>query len=359
MKTLYEVQAETLRDYTKKLLEGKKLSYEEAFNSFMRMGQGLEEPEIISSFLTAFRMRREEPEELAGFSDAMTEMSMRIIPRDTENTIDIVGTGGAKFKSFNVSTTSSFLLATLGTDVAKHGNRSNSSPSGSADMLEALGINLSMGVERAQKCLDKTGYTYLFAPTHHPAMKHVVPVRKKLGFRTIFNIMGPLSNPAGVRKQLTGLFSLSYHSTIIESFKRRGFQHVILATSNIGADEVTNCGTTSITELRDNEIYTYNIRPRNFGIDECRPKEIANVPPAQAARTAARILAGQMTKGPLVDFVLVNTAMALKLKYPEETFSQLLETAREGQQSGKAIDLVQRVVKQSGGQTEKVEELIG
>ncbi len=359
MKTVYEIETGTLRNYTKKLLEGGKLSYEEAFNSFMRMGQGLEEPEVISSFLTAFRMRREEPEELAGFSDAMTEMSMRITPRDLDNTIDIVGTGGAKFKSFNVSTTSSFLLATLGTDVAKHGNRSNSSPSGSADMLEALGINLAMGVERAQQCLDNTGYTYLFAPTHHPAMKYVVPVRKKLGFRTIFNVMGPLSNPAGVKKQLTGLFSQSYHSTIIESFKRRGFKHVILATSSIGADEVTNCGITSITELRDNEIHRYSIRPRNFGIEECKPKEIANVPPDESAKIAARILAGHMTNGSLVDFVLVNTAMALKLKYSEETFSQLLEIAREGQQSGKAIDLVRKVAKQSDGQAEKIEELVG
>lgn len=328
----------------------------EAYSLMASIMDGRLSPVQISSILSSLRLKGESPEEIAGFSQAMLDKANRIHYSGKNPLIDIVGTGGASFKTFNVSTTTSLLMPSLGVSVAKHGNRSSTSKSGSADLLEALGINIAMDPQTSEKCLNQIGVTFMFAPKFHPAMKQVVPVRKELGFRTIFNLLGPLTNPCGVDRQLTGVYDPKLLKPIAESLRERGYKRVSLVHSNLGADEITNVGTTLVTELNEDRISTYTVSARDFGLKEGNPNSIKNIEAEKAAEECIKILLGQPTEKR--DFVIVNGSMALKVAGMVEDLKEGAVMVEDALDSTRAIDILEQFVKLSGGYEEKFNAII-
>ena len=338
------------------ILSGDDLTFRQSYEVMSHLMSEDNNPVLTASLLTALRNSREKAEEIAGFSAAMLDHAEFIEYTRDEPLIDIVGTGGAQFKTFNVSTTASLVLPSIGVSVAKHGNRSNSSPSGSADLLEALGVNITMNPERAMEALNKNGLTFMFAPLYHPAMKHIVPVRKTLRFRTIFNLLGPLTNPARVKRQLTGLFSLEYLLPVAQALQQRGHERAILVHSDLGADEVTNVGTTHVAELNEGHITEYTLTAKSFGLTPCNPMEISSISPEESAREVVRILSG--SKSPRADFTKVNASLALRASGREESLPELVTVVEEVLESGSAIDNIRNLIRVSGGDEDSLEDII-
>ena len=350
-----EIQNISMHNIIESVLSGNRLSYYEAYRTMEGMMAGEYDPVLTSSLLTALRRSMESPEEIAGFSQAMLDNAQRINYIRSEPLVDVVGTGGAKFKSFNVSTTSALILPGLGVSAAKHGNRSNSSPSGSADLLEALGLNIQMTPHQAEFCLNETGFTFMFAPIYHPAMKNVVPIRRKLKFRTIFNLLGPLTNPAGVRRQLTGLFSEKYLLPVAEALRHREYEHVILVHSDLGADEFTNVGKNTIVELVDGEIREETLTAESLGLNRSNPMEIASLPPEQSAVECLRILRGESS--PRRDFTVGNVVLALRAAGRHETYPELARVVEDYLDTGRALDILEKIILHTGGEIDTFEAL--
>ncbi len=338
-----------------KLFERMDLSFEEAYALMSSIMDGRLSPVQISSVLSSLRLKGETPEEIAGFSQAMLDKANRIEYEKGKPLIDIVGTGGAPFKTFNVSTTTAILMPTLGVAVAKHGNRSSTSKSGSADLLEALGINIEMDPKTSENCLNQIDLTFMFAPKFHPAMKQVVPVRKELGFRTIFNLLGPLTNPCGVNRQLTGVYDVKLLKPIAESLKERGYRRVALVHSNLGADEITNVGSTIVVELNEDKIISHTVSASSFGIKEGKPDSIRNMEPNKSAKECVRILLGYPSEKR--NFVVVNGAMALKIAGIVEDLKEAAIMVQDALDSTSAINTLEKFVRLSGGVEEKLDEI--
>lgn len=339
-----------------KILDGYDLSFREAYELMLSIMDSRLTPVQVASLLSSLRLKGETPQEIGGFSQAMLERANRISYKGNLPLIDIVGTGGAPFKTFNVSTTTALILPTVGIAVAKHGNRSSTSKSGSADLLESLGVNIEMSPETSEKCLNRIDLTFMFAPKFHPAMKNVVPIRKELGFRTIFNLLGPLTNPCGVKRQLTGVYDPRLMEGIAKSLQQRGFERVSLVHSNLGADEITNSGTTLVVELENDQISRYTVSSKDFGVKESRPEMIVNLPAEKASIECARVLSGK--SGPYRDFVVVNGAMALRVAGKIENLKDGAAVIEETLDSGKGIDILEHFVRQSGGSEERLNEVL-
>ncbi len=340
-----------------KIIKKQNLTYNEAYQGMVGMVSAQFSPPQMAAILTSLTCKGETPEEIAGFSQAMLDHAKKITYSGNKPVIDIVGTGGAPFKTFNVSTTASFIAPLFDVAVAKHGNRSTTSMSGSADLLEALGVNIMMSPTKAQQCLETIGLTFMFAPTYHPAMKNVVPVRKELQFRTIFNLLGPLTNPCQVKRQLTGVFREDLLLPIAESLKARNYARTALVHSSLGADEITTAGTTSVVELNRGEISQYSVDSSSFGFPPANPKELGNLPPLQAAKETIKILSGEPS--PRADFVVANAAMALKTADRFEDLKEGAVAIKDMLQTGKALDLLTDFVKLSGGDEEQLQNIMG
>ena len=220
-----------------------------------------------AAFLVGLQMKGVRSAELLGGASVMRELATLVNVSDHSHLVDTCGTGGSGSNKFNVSTASALVAATAGAKVAKHGNRGATSKSGSADVLEAAGVNLSLGAEQVGHCIDRVGVGFMFAPAHHSAMKHVIPARREIGVRTVFNLLGPLTNPAGAPNQIMGVFDAQWIPTILETLKGLGSRHVLVVASEDGLDEISTSADTQVGELKEGELSFYQVSPEDFGID--------------------------------------------------------------------------------------------
>ncbi len=287
--------------------QGKALSRAQAEEAFNIMMSGEATPAQIGALLMALRVRGETVEEITGAVTVMREKMSRI--EAPAGAIDVCGTGGDGAGTLNISTAVAFICAACGVKVAKHGNRAASSKSGAADVLAALGVNIDTDMKLVQQALFEVGTTFLWAQRHHSAMRHVGPARVELGTRTIFNIMGPISNPAGVSRQLLGVFSTHWHEPIAHVLKNLGSEHVWIVTGSDGLDEITVTGPTEVCELKHGEIRRFQVMPGDIGLPTHKAADIKGGDPAANARAIIELFAGKV--GPYRDIVLMNAAAAL------------------------------------------------
>lgn len=298
-----------MRQYLLKLAGGESLTMEEARSAMGKCMSGEASEAEIAGFLTALHMKGETIEEISGSAMAIQTKAEQIHPQ-AEKFIDIVGTGGDYSNSFNISTTAAFVIAAAGLPVAKHGNRSVSSKSGAGDVLEALGVRIDLEPSRVEECINETGYGFMFAPAFNRAFKYVGKVRKELGFRTIFNIMGPMSNPSRAKFMLYGAFSKDLTEPLAKVLLNMGAVHAMVVSAENGMDEITNTGLTYISEVRYGEVISYTIHPSQFGIATAEMSDIVGGDGFVNAEITKRILSGE-ERGPKRDIVLMNAGAAL------------------------------------------------
>ncbi len=325
---------EMLREYLDKIVERNDLSAEEAKRAMHVIMAGEADRIQTAAFLTAMRMKEETEEEIAAFAVAMRDMALKIDPK-VDKKVDVCGTGGDAIKTFNISTTAAFITACV-VPVAKHGNRSVTSKCGSADVMEELGVNLKLPPDRIEECIEKVGIGFMFAPLHHPAMKNVMEVRQKLGLRTVFNILGPLTNPANATHQLMGVYDAALTEKIAKVLRILGLKRALVVHGEPGIDEVSIAGKTKVSQLDDGEIETYFIRPGDFGLRIAAPAEIAGGSTREeGARMLRDILAGR-EDGAKRDVVLLNAASAIFAAEEAVSISEAFEIAKDVLESGKA-----------------------
>jgi len=294
----------------------------------------------ISSFITALRIKGETVGEITGAARVMREKATRI-KAPTGNVIDTCGTGGDASMTFNISTASAFVAAGAGAIVAKHGNRSVSSRSGSADVLKALGVNIEAKAEKVEECLAEAGIGFLFAPLLHGAMKYAAPVRRDIGIRTIFNILGPLTNPAGASRQLLGVYDPALTDTMAKVLFNLGSEHAFVVSGEDGLDEITLTGETRVTELKDGVVRTYHIRPEEFGFERCAPDDLKGGDPEKNAAIILKVLGGK--KGPSRDVVLLNSAAAVTAAGLCSSMAEGIALAHGSIDSGLALEKLENL----------------
>lgn len=295
-----------VKEVLAKVIGGDALSEAEAEAAMGKVMAGEATPPQLAALLTALRLRGESVEELTGFARGMRAHSLKVTTT-RRPLVDTCGTGGAARKTFNVSTTAAFVAAAAGVAIAKHGNRAATSKFGSADVLEALGARLDLTPEAVGRCIDEIGIGFLFARSHHPAMKHAAPVRAELGFRTIFNALGPLTNPAGATRQVLGVYDGALCEPLAQVLLRLGAEHVLVVHGKAGLDELSTFGETRVAEGKDGTVTTYTLTPADLGLTETTPEALA--PHDDPAATVRAILSGE--PGPRREIVVANAGAAL------------------------------------------------
>ena len=326
-----------------KVASGASLSREEATSAFDIMMTGEATPSQIGGFLMALRVRGETVEEIAG---AVSSMRSRMLPVVAPvDAVDIVGTGGDASGSLNISTASALVSAGAGLSVAKHGNRALSSKSGAADVLMALGVKIDIGPEVIAACIREAGVGFMFAPVHHSAMKHVGPSRVELGTRTIFNILGPLSNPAGVRRQLVGVFSRQWLLPVAETLAALGSESVWVVHGSDGLDEMTLSGPTYVAELRNGAVRSFEVTPDDAGLPHHAPEAVRGGSAEDNAQALRALLDG--APGAYRDTVLLNVAAALVIADRVPTLKDGVTLAADAIDSGRARAALDRLIARS------------
>ncbi len=321
------------RDAINRVVGGHDLGREETEALFgLLMDGGLSEG-LKAALLVALRMKGETPAEIAGAAAAMRRRVVAI-PHTTEGVVDTCGTGGDGRGTFNISTAAALVAAAAGVPVAKHGNRSVSSRSGSADVLAALGVVIEIEPETAAASLERVGIAFLFAPRLHPAMREVMPVRRELGLRTIFNVLGPLTNPAGARRQVMGVYAPDLVARLAHVLADLGAEHALVVHGEDGLDEITTTGPTRVAEVRDGEVRLSTLSPESLGLPRATLADLAGGTPEENAATMERVLAGE--KGPLADVVAANAGAALYVAGRAESLPAGVEAARAVLASGAA-----------------------
>lgn len=288
---------------------------------------------LIGALLVALRMKGESADEVAGFARAMRAHCTPVCPT-VEGLVDTCGTGGDVCDTFNISTAAAFVAAGAGIPIAKHGNRAVSSQCGSADVLREVGVNISLSPQAVAQCIDEIGIGFLFAAELHPAMRHAVGPRRQLGMRTVFNLLGPLTNPAGAKRQVIGVFDPQFALLMAEALRANGSEHVLIVHGAPGLDEVSLCGPTQVTELQDGRIRQYEVTPEEFGLRPCRPEDIAGGDPAASARYLLGVLEGE--PGPRLNTVLANAAAAIHVGGMAATPAEGVAAAMTSVMSGRA-----------------------
>lgn len=324
-----------------KLIQGADLTRQEANEVMHALMSGAFEDAQTGAFLTAMRIKGARPEELAGFAEAMRQ-SATGLASDHPDLVDTCGTGGGP-ATFNLSTAAAIVAAAAGAKVAKHGNRAVTSNCGSADVLEALGVGLQSDPEQLLKALENVGIVFLFAPNHHPAMKHVGPARKALGVRTVFNQLGPLANPAGAKRQLVGVYDPDMVRPMAEALLLLGAERAFVVHGELGMDEVSPCGKTLVAEVFNGEVRDSVLTPRSFGLEPLDPGALA---PGKDAKENAKFLKEAVTKqdSPRSLAVLPNAAVALLLAGVATDLKDGAERAREAVRLGQAANTLKELV---------------
>ena len=326
---------ETLKPFLAKIVEGNHLTTEESYKAMDCIMSGNATEAQIASFLTGLRMNGETPEEITGFAKVMRAKAA-VVPEETE-AIDIVGTGGDLANSFNISTTSSFVIAAAGAKVAKHGNRSVSSKSGAADVLESLGAKIGLSPEEGRQCLEDIGVAFLFAQTHHGSMKYAGPVRAQLGVRSVFNILGPLANPAMTNYIVLGVYEEELLEPMAEVLRNLGVKHALIVFGDDRLDELSISSTSSVCEIKDGEITKYKIDPRELGLSLYSKDDIVGGTADENAVITRDVLEGK-EQGAKRDIVLLNAGAALYTIGKAATMKEGVEIARQAIDSGKALE---------------------
>jgi anthranilate phosphoribosyltransferase len=346
-----------IRETIGKLVEGQSLSFEEARDAMDEIMTGRATDAQIGSFLTALMIKRETINEIFALASAMREYCYKIDPCVDGRLVDTCGTGGDNVDTFNISTTAAFVASGAGVNIAKHGNRSVTSLCGSADVLQRLGLNLALDPEDVKRTIEEVGIGFMFAPAFHPAMKHAIGPRKELGIRTVFNILGPLTNPAGASAQLIGVYEPSLTEPLAKSLEHLGSEEVMVVHGLDGMDEISTLGTTKISWLRDGEIKTFETIPRDFGVKRARPEEISGASPDESAALTYKILNDvEESKDSRTEIVLVNSAAGIIVGGEADDFLYGMERAREAIGSGAAYERLRVLVKTSGGDISRLEE---
>lgn len=329
-----------------RVVTGHALDENESAHAFAALISG-EIPEIrIAAFLTALAVREPTIEEITGAARAMRNAMRRIDA--PEGAIDLCGTGGDGHGTFNVSTAASFIVAACGVPVAKHGNRNMSSRSGAADVLEALGVHIDIEPEAAEACLRDVGLCFLFAPTYHTAMRHVANVRRHLGFRTVFNLLGPICNPAGVRRQLVGVYSRTLLRPFADVLHRLGGHSAWIVRGQDGLDELTTTGTSELVVLHEGRIAEMQVEPELFGLSRVALSALKGGTPGENAKATVELLNG--ARGPFHDIAVLNSAAALAIAGKVGGLHEGIDMAREAVEGGAA----QMVLRQLAAATQKL-----
>jgi anthranilate phosphoribosyltransferase len=332
-----------LKPLIAKAADGKVLSREEARTAFNILMSGEATPSQIAGLLMALRVRGETVDEITGAVEVMREKMLRVSAPD--DAIDIVGTGGDASGSYNISTCAAFVAAGAGLKVAKHGNRALSSKSGAADVLLALGVKLDVGPEKITTCISEAGLGFMFAPQHHSSMKHVGPTRVELGTRTIFNLLGPLSNPAGAKRQVTGVFSKTWVEPLAHVLKNLGSTDCWICHGEGGFDEIVPTGTTFIAELKNGEVRTFEVTPELAGLKRSSVDDLRGGDAEHNAVALKSVLAGDPSA--FADAALITTAAALIVAGKVPDLKSGVGLARHAIASGAAMKALSRLVEVS------------
>ena len=324
----------TVQQALARLLDGHDLSRDEARAVMNEIMEGEATPAQIGGFLVALRLKGETADEIAGCAEAMREHVLTVRPK-RDDLVDTAGTGGDAARTINISTAAALVAAAAGAGVAKHGNRAVSSASGSADVLEALGFRLELPRAEIERSIDELGFGFLFAPTHHPAMRHAAPVRRELAARTVFNVLGPLTNPAGARAQVVGVYAPSLVRTIAEVLAQLGARRAFVVHGAAGIDELSPAGSNLVCEVVDGDVREREIDPLELGVPRCDPSELRGGSPGDNAEAIRAVFRGE--NGGKRSAILLNAAGAIAAAGHADDLREGLEVARTAVDSGAAL----------------------
>ena len=330
-----------IREAIQSLVAGQSLTMEEAAQVMEEIMAGEVTPAQFGAFVTALRLKGETIDEITGLAKTMRAKAVRVTVAGP--VIDVVGTGGDGLNTFNISTAAAFVVAGAGLKVAKHGNRAASSQCGSADVLEALGVKFDLAAEQVQKCIEEVGIGFMFAPSFHPATKFAVAPRREIGIRTVFNILGPLTNPAGARNYLLGVADRMLVEKLTLVLQSLGCSHALVVHGEDGLDEITVTGKTLVCELKDGAIKSYTISPEDFGLSKASLDSLKGGTADENAALLRSILSG--ASGPQRDVVLMNAAAALVAGDRVPSLQQGIALAGEAIDSGRALDKLNQLIK--------------
>lgn len=323
-----------INEAIKKVVENQPLTQDEAYNVCIEIMEGNATPAQIGSFLTGMKMKGETIDEITGFCRAMREKMVKVDCK-TDYLIDTCGTGGDNMHTFNISTVSAFIIAGADGYVAKHGNRAVSSLCGSADLLSSLGIKIELGPELVKECIEKIGIGFLFAPLFHPAMKFAIGPRKEIGIRTIFNLLGPLCNPAGVKRQVIGVCKKEFMEKIAYTLKNLNMEHCLVVYGADGIDEITITTETFVKEIKDGKIKNYELHPEEFGIKACAIEELQVKDMEENLRSLYDVLNGK--ECPKTDIAVLNAGAGLYVSGKASSIEEGVNLAKESIFSGSAL----------------------
>src|SRR2546428_1982366 len=345
-----------IREYIPVLLENRDLTREQAESAMMDIMTGQATPSQISAFLIGLRKKGETVDEITAIARVMRGFSRTVSPKIDGYLLDTCGTGGDRTKTFNVSTPAAFVIAAAGVRVAKHGNRSFTSRCGSADGLEQLGVKLDIEPMLVQKAIEEIGIGFMFAPNFHPAMKNVASIRREIGVRTVFNILGPLTNPAGANAQLIGVYDSELLEPMCAAAYNLGARSVMTVYGLDGVDEISLTGKTVIVKQQNGKTVREEILPEDLGLNETTPEKVAGGDPEENARITARILSGHLGRDdPRVQIVAANAAAGLVLCEAAADMRTGGELALNAVESGKGLRILRQLVELSGGNPQRLE----
>ena len=343
-----------IREGIQRLVEGYNLSSVESEGIMSEIMTGKTSNAQMAAFLTALRMKGETVDELAGFAKVMRRHCKQIHPKVQGRLIDTCGTGGDKQKTFNVSTAAAFVTAGAGVSVAKHGNRAVTSSSGSADVLEELGVNLALDASAVEGVIEQVGIGFMFAPAFHPAMKYVAETRREIGIRTVFNVLGPLTNPAGATAQVLGVYDGKLVEPLAYTLQKMGSEEAIVVHGEDGLDELSTVGKTLVARLKGGKVAVSEMSPEDFGIKRATIADLQCASVDESAQTIFKILNSKET-GAKADIVLVNAAAGILVSGKAISFAEGMELAQKSITSGAAYSKLRSLVELSGGDMQKLE----
>jgi anthranilate phosphoribosyltransferase len=348
-----------IREYIPVLLENRDLTRDQAEAAMMDIMTGQATPSQISAFLIGLKKKGETVDEITAIARVMRSFSRTVSPNVDGYLLDTCGTGGDRIKTFNVSTTAAFVIAASGVRVAKHGNRSFTSRCGSADVLEQLGVKLDIEPALVERAIEEIGIGFMFAPNFHPAMKNVASIRREIGVRTVFNILGPLTNPAGANAQLIGVYDSELLEPMCVAAYNLGAKSVMTVYGLDGVDEISLTGKTVIVKQQNGKTVREEILPEDLGLNETTPEMLTGGDPEQNARITARILSGHLGRSdPRVQIVAANAAAGLVLCQVAKNMRTGVELALNAVESGKGLRILRQLVELSGGNPQRLEIMV-
>ncbi|MGA2972334.1 MAG: anthranilate phosphoribosyltransferase [Candidatus Bathyarchaeia archaeon] len=347
-----------IREAIQLLVDRRDLSFELAQQSMREIMAGEATPSQIGAFLTSLRMKGETVEEITAFAMVMRDNAVRINPHVNGRTVDTCGTGEDRLKTFNVSTAAALVAAGADVPVAKHGNRSVTSKCGSADVLEALGVNLNVPPLTVQRAIEQVGIGFMFAPAFHPAMKNAIVPRREIGVRTVFNILGPLTNPANANAQVLGVYDPQLVEPMAKVLQKLGTEEAMVVHGIDGLDEISTIGKTKLAWLKDGQTTSKKITPQDLNLKQARPNEISGFDVEQSAKLLVNIINGREDKlSTRLQMVLANAAAAIVVGGKADDLATGVEVGREAITSGKAYDKLKRLIACTNGDESKLERI--